>query len=104
MKRKSSTTGCHRHFTILASVLFLAACALWPGGAQAQRRPIATLFVAGPYVTVNGAPAANGTTIYSGDNVATGPQSSAKVVFFAGDSVQLDENTDPNFLDFVAYG
>jgi hypothetical protein len=104
MKSKTSGRGRHTHFTVFASILFLVACGLWPGGAQAQRRPIAILFVAGPYVTVNGAPAATGMTIHGGDHVATGPESSANVNFFAGGSVQLDANTDPWFQEVVWEG
>ena len=104
MKNKAAGRGWHTRFMLFASVLLLAMCGAWPTGAQAQRRPIATLFVAGPYVTLNGAPAATGMTIYSGDLVVTGPESSAKAILFAGGSVQLDENTDPWFQDFVWQG
>src|SRR3954471_23226404 len=104
MKNEASGRGWHTHLMLFASVLLLAISGAWPASAQAQRRPIATLFIAGPYVTVNGAPAATGMTIYSGDLVVTGPESSAKAILFAGGSVQLDENTDPWFQDFVLQG
>ena len=104
MNNKPVGQGRYTYVIVLACVLLFAICTVWSGGVQAQRRPIATLFVAGPYVTVNGAPAANGMTIYGGDVVATGPESSANVTFFVGGSVQLNANTDPSFQDFVWQG
>jgi len=71
----------------------LAACSP-PGGGRAV---VGELGVSGPYVMVNFRPAANGTTIYSGDTVTTGPGSSALILFATGGSFQLDENTDPEF-------
>jgi hypothetical protein len=62
-----------------AAVLVAAA-----GAAQAQYRrgvSVATMLVAGPYVTINGAAAANGVELRSGDRVATGPGSSALINF-----------------------
>jgi len=66
--------------------------------------PIATLLAAGPYVSVNGRPAANGMPINSGDTVVTGAASSAKLLLSVGGSVQLDANTDPQFLAFFQEG
>jgi len=75
--------------------------------ASAQYRPgvpVALLLVAGPFVTVNGRPAENGMTIRSSDRVVTGPSSSAMIDFYAGGSVQLDANTDPEiFGAFAGY-
>ena len=56
-----------------------------------------TLFVAGHSVFVNGQTAPNRMSIRSGDTVATGSTSSAKVTLRGG-SIQLDENTNVNFL------
>ena len=58
---------------------------------------IGTMRVAGDHVTVNGRPADDETDIFSGDDVATGPASSALVEFQDGGIVQLDENTDPSW-------
>lgn len=83
----------------LAAFAFVTA-ANAPAHAQGQRgAPIATLLVAGPYVTVNGQPASSGMAIGSGDRVVTGPASSAKLSFYRGGSVQLDADTDPDFYD-----
>jgi len=86
----------------LALTCALAAAVCAPIAADAQQRrgsPIAVLLVAGPYVAVNGRPAANGMPIASGDRVTTGPSSSAKLTFYRGGSVQLDANTDPEVYD-----
>jgi hypothetical protein len=90
-----------------AALRFALTCAVpaasWaPIAADAQERrgaPIAMLLVAGPYVTVNGRPAANGMAIGSGDRVVTGPSSSARLNFYRGGSVQLDADTDPEIYD-----
>jgi hypothetical protein len=65
-----------------------------PGGGRAV---VGELGVSGPYVKVNGRIAGNGTTIYSGDTVTTGPGSNGLILFPAGGSFQLDQNTDPEF-------
>lgn len=73
-----------------------------PVEADAQNRrgpPIAVLLVAGPNVTVNGRPAANGMAVASSDRVVTGPASSARLNFYRGGSVQLDADTDPEIYD-----
>jgi hypothetical protein len=72
----------------------VAAQAQAPGGGA-----FGTVFVAGPYVTVNGRPAQNGAPIRNGDTVATGPGSSALVSLARGGSVQLNQNTDPSFFE-----
>ena len=65
---------------LLVAAAFLAA-AHTQAYAQGQGRiPIAMLLVAGPYVTVNGRPAASGMTISSGDTLVTGPASSARLI------------------------
>lgn len=89
---------------VIVCALLILAVAPRQAGAQGQGQPIATLFIDGPYVTLNGVPAANGVVIRGGDTVATGPASSAKAVFFAGGSVQLDANTDPEFLELLEQG
>ncbi len=86
----------------LALTCALAAASWPPIAADAQERrgaPIAVLLVAGPYVTVNGRPAASGMAIASGDRVVTGPSSSARLNFYRGGSVQLDADTDPEIYD-----
>jgi hypothetical protein len=87
---------------LLLAAVFLAA-AHPQAHAQGQgRTPIAMLLVAGPYVTVNGRPAASGVTISSGDTVVTGPASSARLAFYSGGSLQLDANTDPQVFAAAA--
>jgi len=79
------------------SVLALAAvagCAVPPQ----QREQIGVLGTSGSEVFVNHQRVASGTTIYSNDNVSTGPNSSAIIDFSVGGGfLQLDENTDPVF-------
>ena len=68
-------------------------------GCSTTRRPdfVGTLRVAGENVTVNGRAVRDNTEIYNGDDVATGPRSSALLDFSDGGMVQLDENTDPRW-------
>jgi hypothetical protein len=89
---------------VLTCALFAATCGPMQAVAQGQAGPIATLLATGPYVSVNGQPAANGMPINSGDTVVTGADSSAKLLLSVGGSVQLDANTDPQFLTFVQAG
>jgi len=98
MRRRHFRSGCGL-CRLLAAYAFVAGAQL-PADARAQRSaPIATLFAAGPHVTVNGRPAASGMEISSGDRVTTGSASSAKVNLYHGGSVQLDANTDPDVYD-----
>ncbi len=76
----------------LIVILLLAGCATVP---QPGSGPVGTLRTSGPHVFVNGKPAAGGTAVYYGDEVATGAGSSAIVDFRQGGFLQLDENTDP---------
>jgi hypothetical protein len=85
-----------------ALICVLAAAGWAPLATDAQERsrvPIAVLLAAGPDVTVNGRPAANGMAVASGDRVVTGPSSSARLDFYRGGSVQLDADTDPEIYD-----
>ena len=61
------------------------------------QQDIATLEIAGPNVTVNRSPASNGMRIKNQDYIATGPGSRARLSFFSGGYLQLEENTDPSF-------
>ena len=86
---------------VLLAAVFLAAGHPQANAQGQGRTPIAMLLVAGPYVTVNGRPAASGMTISSGDTVVTGPASSARLAFYSGGSLQLDANTDPQVFAAV---
>ncbi|MFO1144647.1 MAG: hypothetical protein U1E59_20185 [Amaricoccus sp.] len=55
--------------------------------------PQATLAVAGPHVLVNGARAQNGSALKGGEQITTGPGSSAKVIWSDGTKLQFDENS-----------
>ena len=59
---------------------------------------IGALRTFGPNVTINGAPAVDGAPLRGSDVIATGPGSRARISFTPGGFVQLEENTDPNFL------
>jgi hypothetical protein len=87
---------------LLLAAVFLATAHPQAHALGQGRTPIAMLLVAGPYVTVNGRPAASGMTISSGDTVVTGPASSARLAFYSGGSLQLDANTDPQVFAAVA--
>ena len=58
---------------------------------------IGTLRVSGPNVWLNNAAGKDGDAVRLGSSLATGPASSAMVVFRDGGLLQLDENTDPIF-------
>lgn len=60
---------------------------------------IATLQIIGSNVTVNRIRASNGMAIKNGDYIATGPASRARLDFFSGGYLQLEENTDPGFWE-----
>ena len=79
----------------LALLLGLTACA------AIGRPEIGMLRAEGPEVFLNGRPAVDGQNIRSGDRVSTGAGSSARVEFFQGGSVQLNESTDPTFEQLV---
>lgn len=79
----------------LAGFLTIAA----PGLAFGQT--IGWLFTAGLGVFVNGRSAAIGMPINSGDTVATGTDSSATIQLAASGSVQLDAETQTQFVSFV---
>jgi len=106
MKHPPLWCRCQFFIMFLICALSAAICVPEEAAAQGQRRPIASLLAAGPYVRVNGGSAVNGMSIYSGDTVVTGPDSSAQLFFVLGGSVQLNANTDPQFLEFIqgAYG
>jgi hypothetical protein len=104
MRRAPSARSCRMFCMGLTCALLSATCGPHQAVAQRQTRPIATLLAAGPSVKVNGEPAANGMPINGGDTVVTGPDSSAKLLFASGGSVQLDANTDPTFLEFLEEG
>lgn len=84
----------------------LAVLVLWvftgcvpPGGSRpAARGLIGTLRTDGQNVFLNGRQALEGARVFSGDKVVTGAGSSARVEFQRGGFTQLDENTDPHFL------
>ena len=61
------------------------------------QQDIATLEITGPDVTVNRTPASSGMRIKNQDYIATGPGSRARLSFFSGGYLQLEENTDPGF-------
>lgn len=78
---------------LLAILLVVAA-----GGAEAAKELVGRLDVAGPNGFLNGKRAAKNTPVYVGDRVSTGPATSVKVLLRGGGYVQLDQNTDPDFL------
>ncbi|SIT49095.1 hypothetical protein BN2475_1250027 [Paraburkholderia ribeironis] len=65
----------------------------------ASRAYVGTLEVYGPSAFLNGSPVASGANAYSGDNVSTGPGTSVIVHLSGSDFIQLNENTDPTFLE-----
>jgi hypothetical protein len=83
---------------LAASGLLLSGCAETRDAGVRDAAPTApisaTLRTAGPGVTVNGEPAADGRAVASGDRVATAAGTSALVSFSDGTTVQLDEGSD----------
>lgn len=91
---------------ILACVLIVGACAAaGPAPTPNYNLPpvradaIARLAVDGPAAYINNRPAYHGTYVFNGDNVSTGPGTSAILVLNDGGTIQLDENTDPEFIN-----
>ncbi|MGB7292040.1 MAG: FecR family protein [Thermodesulfobacteriota bacterium] len=80
---------------ILLVIYILSGCAIPP--TEPSKDLIGTLRVSGSNVFLNGTRAANGMSVYNGDNVTTGSNSSAIIVLPTGGFVQLDQNTDPIF-------
>jgi hypothetical protein len=61
---------------------------------------IGRLLVDGRHAFINGQPVVqNGSYVFSGDHVSTGDATSVLVVLNDGGEVQLDQNTDPTFLE-----
>ena len=90
---------------VLLLVLFVTSqgCAPLNSGPAARwpdsRERIGTLQVmTGQNVFLNRRPASSGMVVYNGDNVSTGENSKARVRFFQGGFVELDQNTDPDFI------
>jgi beta-lactam-binding protein with PASTA domain len=84
---------------LLVLAFSLAAC-------QQPRAPevIGTLKIQGPNVTVNGTSATDGMAFHSGDVVATGPASRARLWLNTGGFIQLEENTDPGIVKTIREG
>src|SRR5262249_51151492 len=94
---------------LILSVMLASGCALPPpgrgpspgpqqprsGSPPSPRTQIGTLRIIAGSVMVNHARAVNGAPVFSGDEVATGPSSSARVDFPGYGWIQRDENTDP---------
>ena len=82
----------------MKSLVFAVTLLFAAGAAQAAKELIGRLDVAGPNGFLNGKRAATNTPVYLGDRVSTGPATSVKVWLRGGGYVQLDQNTDPDFL------
>jgi hypothetical protein len=78
---------------IVVIALAVSACASVP-----HREQVGRLDVDGPNAFLNGTRASKGTLVHIGDRVSTGAATSVKVLLQAGGYVQLDQNTDPDFL------
>lgn len=65
---------------------------------------IARLAVDGKAAYINKKPAYHGSYVYSGDRVHTGPGTSVILVLNDGGTIQLDENTDPDFFKLLKEG
>ena len=81
---------------IAAAALAASGCALPPAAGPGGL--VGTLDVDGPNAYLNRVPARAGERVHLGDRVSTGPGTSVKVLLGASGSVQLDENTDPDFF------
>ncbi|MCA9634517.1 MAG: hypothetical protein KC420_00595 [Myxococcales bacterium] len=90
--------GAWAHALVALVALGLAACTVKVGPREPEAREIASLGVAGGEVFVNGERARNGQAIREGDEVSTGPASSAWIQLHDGGYFQLDEETDPIYL------
>jgi hypothetical protein len=80
-------------YLIVWVVALLAACTNQPA-----REYVGRLDVDGPNAFLNGQRTADGARVYIGDRVSTGFATSVKVFLQGGGYVQLDQNTDPDFL------
>jgi len=87
--------------TLVCGLALLTGCASNPppadhiGTAPSSTPVVGTLRVIGPDVRLNARPARDGETVYNGNRVSTGQNSSAYVYFSAGGYLHLDENSDP---------
>jgi hypothetical protein len=73
--------------------------AQWENLPPVRADTMGRLVVDGPNAYINGARAATGAYVVDGNVVSTGPNTSAIVILNHGGFVQLDENTDPWFID-----
>lgn len=80
-------------YLLVVIIALLAACAGQPG-----REYVGRLDVDGPNAFLNGKRTGDGARVYIGDRVSTGFATSVKVFLQGGGYVQLDQNTDPDFL------
>lgn len=83
---------------ILAVCIALAACVA-PGAPQ--REEVGRIEVDGRNAYLNRILTSSGARVFLGDDVATGPDTSVKVLLRAGGYIQLDEKTDPKFFEEV---
>ena len=92
-----SKTVCYAFFGVLLLVhLSVASCAPIP-----QNQQIGVIRAVGPAAFFNGRAARDGEALYNGTRLATGSNSSIKATFDRGGFVQLNENTDPTFQQFI---
>ncbi len=68
------------------------------GPGPGSRDLIGSLRIFGNNVSLNQNRAQTGMNVYDGDTINTGPDSSAIIYFTSGGLIQLDQNTDPNFV------
>src|SRR5262245_7182219 len=81
-----------RTFVLIASLSLTSA-----GCFQTYYTCIGHVRVAGKNATLDGKPARTGMKIQSGSVVTTGPDTSVLIDLSGGGTIQLDENTDPEF-------
>lgn len=80
-------------YLLVVIIALLTGCATQPG-----REYVGRLDVDGPNAFLNGKRTGDGARVYIGDRVSTGFATSVKVFMQGGGYVQLDQNTDPDFL------
>lgn len=80
-------------YLLVVFFALLGACAAQPG-----REFVGRLDVDGPNAFLNGRRTGDGARVFLGDRVSTGFATSVKVFLQGGGYVQLDQNTDPDFL------
>lgn len=83
----------------LIVLIFAVAGCINLSNVKKDRTQLGTLQTIGPNVQLNDKLVVGNRSVYNGDRIVTGRNTSAYIYFAQGGFVQLDENTDPEFKE-----